>query len=154
MAPKMVLFPVLECKSSLYPNHWHPITDTLSWSKVQKGLDVPLNGVILSTIVPCLLGLLYFGSSAAFNSFTGVATICLGTSYAAPILVSVIRRRELVKDAPYSLGKFGYFINIATIVWITLSVVIFCMPMSLPVAPETMNYASVVFAGFTCISAG
>ncbi|RPA84212.1 amino acid transporter [Ascobolus immersus RN42] len=124
------------------------------WSKVHKGLDVPLYGVVLSTVVCCLLGLIYFGSSAAFNSFTGVATICLGTSYAAPILVNVIRRRQAVKNAPYSLGKFGYAINIATIVWISISVVIFCMPMALPVAPDTMNYASVVFAGFTCISAG
>jgi len=124
------------------------------WSKVHKGLDVPLYGVVLSTTVCCLLGLIYFGSSAAFNSFTGVATICLGTSYAAPILVNVIRRRKAVKNAPYSLGKFGYAINIATIVWIAPSVVIFCMPTALPVNPETMNYASVVFAGFTCISAG
>lgn len=29
---------------------------------------------------------------------------------------------------------------------------LFCMPVSLPVEPATMNYASVVFAGFATIS--
>ena len=40
-------------------------------------LDIPLWGLVLSTVVNCLLGLIWFGSSAAFFSFTGVATICL-----------------------------------------------------------------------------
>lgn len=122
------------------------------WAKVSKRLDVPLWGIILSTTVDCLLGLIYFGSTAAFNSFTGVATICLSTSYGLPILISVIRGRKAVKDSTFSLGRFGFYINIATICWICLAVVLFCMPVSLPVTPSTMNYASVVFAGFATIS--
>ncbi|CRG89748.1 Amino-acid permease BAT1 [Talaromyces islandicus] len=122
------------------------------WSKVNKRLDVPVNAVILSTLVDCLLGLIYFGSSAAFNSFTGVATICLSTSYGVPILISVVRGRRSVQNSPYSLGKFGYAINIATICWVAFSVALFCMPVSLPVTASGMNYASVVFAGFAAIS--
>ncbi|EED21641.1 GABA permease, putative [Talaromyces stipitatus ATCC 10500] len=123
-----------------------------AWQKVNKSLDVPVNAVILSAVVDCLLGLIYFGSSAAFNSFTGVATICLSTSYGVPILISVLRGRRAVKHSSFSLGKFGYAINITTICWIVLAVVLFCMPVSLPVTPSTMNYASVVFAGFALIS--
>ncbi|EEP78754.1 hypothetical protein UREG_03600 [Uncinocarpus reesii 1704] len=122
------------------------------WRKVNHRLDVPLMGIVLSTLVDCLLGLIYFGSSAAFNSFTGVATICLSTSYGLPILISVVRRRKMVKDASFSLGRFGYAINIATVLWICLAIALFCMPVSLPVTPSTMNYASVVFAGFAAIS--
>jgi amino acid transporter len=122
------------------------------WAKVDKRFDIPLGALILSTAVDCLLGLIYFGSSAAFNSFTGVATICLSTSYGMPILISVIRGRQAVKNSSYSLGRFGYAINVATIIWICLAVVLFCMPVSLPVEPATMNYASVVFAGFALIS--
>jgi amino acid transporter len=120
------------------------------WAKVTN--DIPLGALLLSTGVDCLLGLIYFGSSAAFNSFTGVATICLSTSYGMPILISVIRGRQAVKNSSYSLGRFGYAINVAMICWICLAVVLFCMPVSLPVAPATMNYASVVFAGFAFIS--
>lgn len=101
---------------------------------------MPLNSLYLSTVVCALLGLIYLGSSAAFAAFTGVATICLGMSYAFPVLCSLLRGRKLVKDAPYSLGRFGYFIvrhlarwswlisqNIVTVVWITFSIVLFCM---------------------------
>ena len=122
------------------------------WSRVNKRLNVPLWGIILSTAVDCLLGLIYFGSTAAFNSFTGVATICLSTSYGLPILINVVRGRQAVKHSTFSLGKFGFAINIATLCWICLAVVLFCMPVSLPVTPSTMNYASVVFAGFATIS--
>ncbi|KAF8544571.1 putative GABA permease [Trichophaea hybrida] len=124
------------------------------WSQINHKHDMPLNGLFLSTIVCCLLGLIYFGSSAAFNSFTGVATICLSTSYAIPILISLLRGRKHVKNSPYSLGRFGVAINMVTMFWIGLAVVLFCMPVALPVKADAMNYASVVFAGFTVISAG
>ncbi|KAF2428116.1 putative GABA permease [Tothia fuscella] len=122
------------------------------WKGVNKKLDIPLGGLVLSTIVDCLLGLIYFGSTAAFNSFTGVATICLSTSYGIPILVSMIRGRKAVKNSPFSLGKFGFAINCVTIAWICLAIVLFCMPVAIPVTPKSMNYASVVFAGFATIS--
>ncbi|KAL4809401.1 amino acid/polyamine transporter I [Aspergillus unguis] len=122
------------------------------WRKVNKRLDVPVWAIILSSTVICLLGLIYFGSTAAFNSFTGVATICLSTSYGLPIFISVIRGRQAVKHSGFSLGKFGFAINITTILWIILAVVLFCMPVTLPVDAESMNYASVVFAGFAGIS--
>lgn len=64
-------------------------------------------------------------------------------SYAFPVLCSLLRRRKLVKGAPFSLGRFGYLIvggihlrtgdhlimlqNIVTVVWITFSIILFCM---------------------------
>lgn len=122
------------------------------WAKVNTRFDLPVNGLLLSSAVCSLLGLIFFGSSAAFNAFTGVATICLSASYALPIFISVISKRKHVKNAPYSLGKFGYVVNIVTSVWICFAVVLFCMPVAIPVSPETMNYASVVFMGFFSIS--
>ena len=37
------------------------------WSRVDKRFGIPLWGLVLSTVVDCLLGLIYFGSTAAFN---------------------------------------------------------------------------------------
>lgn len=122
------------------------------WSRINTKLEIPLWGLILSTTVDCLLGLIYFGSTAAFNAFTGVATICLSTSYGIPILVNVVRGRKAVKHSTFSLGKFGFFINIATLCWICLAVVLFCMPIAIPVTPTSMNYASVVFAAFFSVA--
>ena len=122
------------------------------WSRVNQRLEVPLWAILLTTIVNALLGCIYFGSSAAFNSFTGVCTVCLSTSYGLPILVSVIRGRRAMAGAPYSLGMFGLFINCVAVGWIGFSIVIFCMPVAIPVTASSMNYASVVFSGFAAIS--
>jgi len=54
----------------------------------------------------------------------------------------------MVKHSTFSLGKFGYTINIICLAWIVFAVVIFCFPVSLPVTAASMNYASVVFAGY------
>ncbi|KAJ5682327.1 hypothetical protein N7462_005492 [Penicillium macrosclerotiorum] len=122
------------------------------WRRVNKKLDVPVWAVLLSALVDCLLGLIYFGSTAAFNSFTGVATICLSTSYGLPILISMIRGRQDVARSTFSLGRLGWIINGITVAWIVLAVALFCMPYTLPVTAASMNYASVVFAGFGSIS--
>ncbi len=122
------------------------------WKRVDKRFDIPLWGLVLSTAVDCALGLIFFGSSAAFYSFTGVATICLSTSYGLPILVNVLRGRRAVRHSTFSLGKFGLAINVLTLLWICLAVVLFCMPVAIPVTSTSMNYASVVFAGFATIS--
>lgn len=122
------------------------------WKKVNKTLDVPLLALLLSAFVDCALGCLYFGSSAAFNSFTGVATICLNASYCTPILVNLLRGREAVKHSLFPLKRAGYILNGISAAWIFFSVVIFSMPVSIPVDASSMNYASVVFAGFAAIS--
>ena len=122
------------------------------WARVDKRFDIPLLGLELSTVIDCILGCIYFGSTSAFNAFTGVATICLSVSYGIPILVSLIRGRKAVRHSSFSLGKFGFIINAVTVVWITLAIVLFCMPTAIPVTPVSMNYASVVFMGFASIS--
>ncbi|PBP28132.1 GABA permease [Diplocarpon rosae] len=122
------------------------------WKRVDRRLDIPLWGLVLATVVDSILGCIYFGSTSAFNAFTGVATICLSVSYGIPILVSLLRGRRAVRHSTFSLGRFGFFINAATIVWIALAIVLFCMPTAIPVTSVSMNYASVVFSGFAMIS--
>lgn len=118
------------------------------WAKVNAHYDIPLNALLLSTFVQGALGLIYLGSAAAFNAFTGVATICLSASYALPVLCLVIRGRHLVAGAPFHLGKLGLVVNMITIVWILLAIVLFCMPTAIPVTASSMNYASVLFVFF------
>ena len=115
------------------------------WSKVNKRYDIPLNGLFLSTGMCCVLGVIYFGSTAAFNAFTGVATLCLSASYGLPVLILLLRKREVVKDAPYSLGKFGFAINMVTVCWIALAIVIFCMPTAIPVTPTSMSSTTALY---------
>jgi amino acid transporter len=122
------------------------------WSKINKRYDIPLYALLLSTFIQGLLGLIYLGSSAAFNAFTGVATICLSASYGLPVFILLIQKRRLVDGAPFHLGKFGYVINIITVIWIILAIVIFTMPTAIPVSPSSMNYASVLFVFSAVVS--
>ncbi|KAL0465180.1 amino acid/polyamine transporter I [Neurospora intermedia] len=122
------------------------------WKEVHTGLDLPLNAMMLSMVIQILLGVIYFGSSAAFNAFSGVGVICLTISYAVPIAVSMIEKRKHVIGAKFPLGKFGWFCNIIALAWSFFAVPLFCMPAYIPVSAGTVNYAPVVFVGFTSVS--
>jgi amino acid permease (GABA permease) len=123
------------------------------WSKVNTSLDVPLNAMMLCMVVEIILGILYFGSSAAFNAFSGVGVICLTASYATPIAISLFTGRKQVKTGKFYLGKFGAVANWIALGWSLLAMPLFCMPSALPVTPETVNYAPVVFV-FACLVSG
>jgi len=118
----------------------------------QPQIDVPLNAMMLCMVVEIVLGLIYFGSTAAFNAFSGVGVICLTASYATPIAISMFTGRKQVKTGNFYLGKFGYFLNIVSIAWSLLAMPLFCMPLSIPVTATTANYAPVVFVAATAIS--
>lgn len=100
---------------------------------------MPLNAYLLSTTIQVLLGLIYLGSTAAFNAFVGVAVFCLGASYVMPVAVSLANSRRDVQNAPFSLGKFGTFINATAVIWVMLELVLFSMPAVVPVTPTSMS---------------
>lgn len=89
--------------------------------------------------VEALLGLIFLGSSAAFNAFVGVEVMCLGASYAIPVIVLLAGGRKGVAGAPYPLGRWGWFINVMAILWVALEMVLFSMPAALPVDKSTMS---------------
>ncbi|KFA80665.1 hypothetical protein S40288_01791 [Stachybotrys chartarum IBT 40288] len=122
------------------------------WSQVNHNLDVPLNAMMLSMAVQLVLGLLYFGSTAAFNAFSGVGVICLTASYAVPIAISFVTGRKQVRRGNFYLGKLGAFANVIAIAWSMLAMPLFCMPSYLPVTAATVNYAPVVFVAAMAIS--
>ncbi|KAL4071524.1 amino acid/polyamine transporter I [Scleroderma yunnanense] len=123
------------------------------FSKVSPRLSaVPVNALFLSTIIQVALGLIYLGSSTAFNAFVGVAVMCLGASYAMPVVISLMNGRKDMRDAPFCLGRAGMTVNVVAVLWVVFSIVLFSMPAVVPVTRVTMNYASVVFVAFGAIS--
>ncbi len=122
------------------------------WKQVNEKLDVPLNAMMMIMVVELVLGLIYFGSSAAFNAFSGVGVICLTLSYACPIFVNMITGRTQVVEGNFNLGKLGWFCNTVSVAWSALALPLFCMPTVIPVVPEYMNYASVVFFAFFVVA--
>ena len=101
--------------------------------------DVPVNALLLSTTIQVLLGLIYLGSSTAFNAFVGVAVMCLGASYALPVAISLVGGRKEVADAPFGLGRAGVVVNAIAVLWIIFAIVLFSMPAIVPVTEVTMS---------------
>lgn len=122
------------------------------WKKVNPTLDVPLNAMMLSMVVQILLALIWFGSQEAFNAFSGVGVITLTASYASPIAISLFTGRKAVQTAKFRLGALGIFCNVVALAWSALAMPLFCMPATVPVTAETVNYAPVVFVFATLVS--
>lgn len=101
--------------------------------------DVPVYAHLLSTVIQLLLGLIFLGSSAAFNAFTGVATISLQASYAMPIAIGLATGRKHLADAPFSLGRWGLPLNVIAVLWSSFQLVLFSMPAVVPVTKITMS---------------
>ncbi|KAF8636099.1 hypothetical protein AX17_003804 [Amanita inopinata Kibby_2008] len=112
-----------------------------TFARVNKRLgDVPLNAYLLSTAVQVLLGLIYLGSSAAFNAFVGVAVICLGASYAMPVAILLANGRKGVEGSAFYMGKRrGTFVNAMAVLWVLFEIVLFSMPAVVPVTQVTMS---------------
>jgi amino acid transporter len=91
------------------------------WKTVNPKLDVPLNAMMLSMAVQIILGLIYFGSAAAFNSFSGIGVICLTLSYASPIAMSLLNKRKLIAHGSFNMGALGLFCNIVALCMFFLS---------------------------------
>ncbi|KPM45201.1 hypothetical protein AK830_g1420 [Neonectria ditissima] len=124
------------------------------WSRVDERHGVPIWALALTTIVQMLLGLINLGSSSAFLAFVSVGVIALALSYGIPISLSVFHRRREVAAARWKMPNgIGWVVNSIALAWIAFEVVLFAMPSVLPVTAVTMNYASVVLAGFLLISA-
>ena len=101
--------------------------------------ELPLNAFLLCIAVQAALGLIFLGSSAAFNAFVGVEVMCLGASYAIPVTVLLAGGGKGVADAPYALGRWGWAVNVMAVLWVALEMVLFSMPAALPVDKSTMS---------------
>lgn len=85
------------------------------WKQVSPKLDIPLNAMMLSMAIQLILGLVYFGSYAAFNAFNGSGVIFLTLSYVMPIATSFFRGRKAIYAGSFNLGMLGYICNIISI---------------------------------------
>jgi amino acid transporter len=111
-----------------------------TFSRVSHKLDgVPVYAHLLSTVIQLLLGLIFLGSTAAFNAFVGVAVICLQASYAMPVAISMATGRKHIVDAPFSLGRWGIPLNVVAVLWTSFQLVLFSMPAVIPVTRVSMS---------------
>ncbi|KAK5459908.1 hypothetical protein LTS15_004037 [Exophiala xenobiotica] len=118
------------------------------FAKIHPTLQVPVNATLTTLIFCVLYGLIYIGSTTAYNSFINLSILSLNITYAIPQAVVVIRGRDKVlPKRQFNLGPvLGPICNIFSVIWMLVFTVLFCFPVFLPVTLQNMNYLSVVVA--------
>lgn len=116
------------------------------WSQVHPKMGIPFYAHSMSCFVVALLGLLYIGSTTAFNSMVTACIVLLYISYAIPIVLLLMKGRNNIKRGPFWLGGFGLTANIVTLVWTLFTLVMYSFPYGKPVTAGSMNYVSAVYA--------
>ncbi|KAI1390614.1 amino acid/polyamine transporter I [Hypoxylon trugodes] len=125
------------------------------FAHVDEGLGFPLRTTILAIIFCAVYGLVYLGSTNAFNSIVTSAVLYLNISYAIPQVVLLFRGRSILPERPFRLGRrLGIFCNLFSPFAVIVLAVLSCFPVSLPTTVESMNYSSVVLVGLLLIITG
>ncbi|CAM1509699.1 Fc.00g000340.m01.CDS01 [Cosmosporella sp. VM-42] len=118
--------------------------------QVHRRLDMPLWATILTAILVTLLGVIYVGSTTAFNAFVGSFILLSSSSYLAAILPNLITRRKNISYGPFRLpGALGFVINGVACIYMLIWGVIYCFPYALPTDAQSMNYACLIWGGLT-----
>jgi choline transport protein len=114
-------------------------------SKIHPTLDVPLNAHIASCIIVAILGVLYVGSTTAFNSMVTACIVLLYVSYSIPVLALLYKGRDNIRHGPFWMGPIGLFANIVLLCWTLFTIVMFSLPSVMPAKAGNMNYVCVVY---------
>lgn len=124
------------------------------FGRIRKGLDVPVECILLTLVFNLCFGLLYLGPIVAFSAYAASCTILLNISYAIPVAVLCISGRGVLEsmqtpDTPFKLGHtLGLICNWVSVVFVAVTSVFFCFPPGLPVTAGSMNYVSAVIGIF------
>ncbi|KAI5284395.1 hypothetical protein KEM54_001366 [Ascosphaera aggregata] len=113
--------------------------------KISKRAGVPLAAHFFSCVIVGFVGLLFLGSSTAFNSMVTACISLLYVSYAIPVICLLLKGRNTIPRGPFWMGKLGYFTNWVLLLWTLFTLVVFSFPEEMPATTSNMNYVCVVY---------
>lgn len=137
----------------------HGLPGSGFFSYVNPTLQVPVRMVLVVGFLQMLLGLIYLGSSTAFNAVLSMAILGMYASYFSPILFMLLygRRSSSSTIRGFSSGMFdlgprwGPVVNVIALMWLVLAMVFSTFPTVEPVTANNMNYCVVVMVGWVFI---
>ncbi len=119
-------------------------------ARVNQKLEVPVVTTFLSACLITLLGVLYVGSTTAFNAFVGSFILLSSSSYLAAILPNLLTGRKNITYGPFRMtGIVGFVVNGISCLYMLGWAVVYCFPAALPTNAQSMNYASLIWGGLT-----
>lgn len=119
-----------------------------------QGLDIPLNALLATFTITCLLSFINIGSAVTLNSIVSLASSALLTAYCGCIGCMVWRRwtGAPLPDAAFSLGKYGLAINVFSFVMLFSFLILSFFPLYKNPTPETMNWNYLVYGAVVIFS--
>jgi choline transport protein len=96
------------------------------FAQVNKRFQMPLRAMLGFIVLNLLTGLLVLGSSLAFYAIISGGGIALQISYCIPILCVVLKGRQHLPPRPhFDLGRWGYAVNIAGLLWSCVTILFY-----------------------------
>ncbi|KAI5459551.1 amino acid/polyamine transporter I [Mariannaea sp. PMI_226] len=114
----------------------------------------PVRASAVMLALEIIVGILYVASSTAYNSFINLTLFALNITVALPQAILLFRGRNCLPERAFSLGKFGYAVNLTATLFVAFFSVTFCFPLFMPVTASSMNYLIVVMVVGLIITAG
>ncbi|KAK4556924.1 hypothetical protein LTR86_005905 [Recurvomyces mirabilis] len=117
------------------------------FAHVDPHYHIPIRAISLVCVVIMLLSLINIGSSIALYAILSLSSLALYVSYLVPISLLALKRirGEPIQFGPWTLGKFGLFINLYAIAFGIFIIIFLPFPAATPVSATSMNYAAPVF---------
>lgn len=123
----------------------HGLPFSKIFAKVNPKRQIPIYSILLCLVVQMALQSIYFGSYTGFATVIAIATQGFYVSYAIPLAARILARftgRARVLPGPYSLGKYGIWLNLVGFLFLAFATVTFNFPSIAPVNKDNMNYTS------------
>lgn len=130
----------------------------LTMRQVRPGWDIPLNAVLVSFVITCLLSLINLGSSVAFNAIVSLTVGAILSSYLISISCVALRkiRKQPLPRARWSLGRIGLFCNISAVLFLAVIYVFTFFPLvnGPYLTLSYMNWSSLMYGAIVIFAVG
>jgi choline transport protein len=124
---------------------------------VHPRMKVPVISIVVSASITCLLSLINIGSAAVFNAIVSLTVAGIFGSYLIPFTLFMHKRvchPLYLTPGPWTLGRFGPYVNGFAIIWSTVMMMFSFWPASVPVTAITMNWSCVLWSGVVIFAIG
>ncbi|CAO2650225.1 Nn.00g015170.m01.CDS01 [Neocucurbitaria sp. VM-36] len=118
-------------------------------SYVHPRMKVPVVSIAITATITCLLSLINIGSATVFNAIVSLTVAGFFGSYLIPFSLFLYTRSrypERLVPGPWTLGKWGPFVNGFAILWSLVVMFFSFWPTSVPVAAVNMNWSCVLWS--------
>ncbi|KAE8417143.1 amino acid/polyamine transporter I [Aspergillus pseudocaelatus] len=122
-----------------------PFSSTLS--KVNKYTHTPVNAVWFVVFFSICLNCIAIGSTETATAIFSITAPALDISYISVILAHrIYRNRVKFIEGPFTLGKWGPYINWVSVIWVLFISAVLFFPPRVPITVTNMNYGICVGA--------